>query len=364
MFYTRKELATRMSIFYTGNMLASSFSGLIAAGIFSEMDGKHGLAGWQWCVPLAHPTYTTSLTPSSKALHHPGRHLHRRLNPRRLPPPRLAAQNALAHSHRAATRPQPHLHRYHRPPRIRHLGVEGLARSGHRLAHVAVLPDGQHASVGKRLQELPAVSRQDARLQHNHHAGAHVPAVHRRGHRVDPGVALVRPLQRAHVAHDRLQAHRHRGLRDRSRHAQHRGALCRDHAVCWRDVWREQHHPVVDGGDAGPDGREEGGGDCDGEYDGQPCVRVHAVPVAGFGRAAVLAGNVGEHWVFRGRHHLCVDHADGANEAESEDEGGRPGVHELLRVLRELADSVGGHVDGLRRWRGRWGVQCWSYEIS
>ncbi|KAF4304818.1 putative mfs transporter protein [Botryosphaeria dothidea] len=48
MFYTRKELATRMSIFYTGNMLASAFSGLIAAGIFAQMDGKNGLAGWQW----------------------------------------------------------------------------------------------------------------------------------------------------------------------------------------------------------------------------------------------------------------------------------------------------------------------------
>ncbi|KAL1617833.1 hypothetical protein SLS54_007614 [Diplodia seriata] len=48
MFYTRKELATRMSIFYTGNMLASAFSGLIAAGIFAGLEGKHGLAGWQW----------------------------------------------------------------------------------------------------------------------------------------------------------------------------------------------------------------------------------------------------------------------------------------------------------------------------
>ncbi|KAK1487072.1 MFS transporter [Colletotrichum cuscutae] len=48
MFYTRKEIATRMAVFYTGNMLASAFSGLIAAGIFAGLDGKHGLAGWQW----------------------------------------------------------------------------------------------------------------------------------------------------------------------------------------------------------------------------------------------------------------------------------------------------------------------------
>lgn len=48
MFYTRKESATRMAIFYTGNMAASSFSGLIAAGIFEGLDKKNGLAGWQW----------------------------------------------------------------------------------------------------------------------------------------------------------------------------------------------------------------------------------------------------------------------------------------------------------------------------
>ena len=48
MFYTRKEMAIRLSLFYTGNMLASSVSGLIAAGIFAGLDKAHGLAGWQW----------------------------------------------------------------------------------------------------------------------------------------------------------------------------------------------------------------------------------------------------------------------------------------------------------------------------
>ncbi|KAF2829598.1 MFS general substrate transporter [Ophiobolus disseminans] len=46
-FYTRKELATRISILYSGNILASSFAGLIALGVF-ELDGVHGLAGWRW----------------------------------------------------------------------------------------------------------------------------------------------------------------------------------------------------------------------------------------------------------------------------------------------------------------------------
>jgi MFS family permease len=48
MFYTRKEIATRMSVFYTGNMAASAFSGLISAPIFAKLGGAHGLAGWQW----------------------------------------------------------------------------------------------------------------------------------------------------------------------------------------------------------------------------------------------------------------------------------------------------------------------------
>lgn len=47
-FYTRKEIATRISILYTGNILATAFAGLIAAGIFAGMDDVAGLAGWQW----------------------------------------------------------------------------------------------------------------------------------------------------------------------------------------------------------------------------------------------------------------------------------------------------------------------------
>ena len=47
-FYTRKEIATRISILYTGNILATAFAGLIAAGIFHGMSGTLGLAGWRW----------------------------------------------------------------------------------------------------------------------------------------------------------------------------------------------------------------------------------------------------------------------------------------------------------------------------
>ncbi|KAL3477231.1 major facilitator superfamily domain-containing protein [Aspergillus californicus] len=47
-FYTRKEIATRISILYTGNILATAFAGLIAAGIFHGMDDLGGVSGWQW----------------------------------------------------------------------------------------------------------------------------------------------------------------------------------------------------------------------------------------------------------------------------------------------------------------------------
>ncbi|KAK6948183.1 hypothetical protein Daesc_009947 [Daldinia eschscholtzii] len=43
-----REIATRMSIFFTGNMAASAFSGLISAPIFTGLGGVCGLAGWQW----------------------------------------------------------------------------------------------------------------------------------------------------------------------------------------------------------------------------------------------------------------------------------------------------------------------------
>ena len=46
-FYTRTEIAQRIAILYTGNILATAFAGLIAAGIF-QLDGVNGLAGWRW----------------------------------------------------------------------------------------------------------------------------------------------------------------------------------------------------------------------------------------------------------------------------------------------------------------------------
>lgn len=46
-FYTRKEIAFRISILYTGNILATAFAGLISIGVF-KMSGMAGLSGWRW----------------------------------------------------------------------------------------------------------------------------------------------------------------------------------------------------------------------------------------------------------------------------------------------------------------------------
>ncbi|CAH0044947.1 unnamed protein product [Clonostachys solani] len=46
-FYTRKEVATRIALLYCAQILATGLSGLIAAGVF-QMDGVKGLAGWRW----------------------------------------------------------------------------------------------------------------------------------------------------------------------------------------------------------------------------------------------------------------------------------------------------------------------------
>jgi MFS family permease len=46
--YTKKELALRTAMLYSGLTLATAFSGLLAAGIFSGLDGARGISGWRW----------------------------------------------------------------------------------------------------------------------------------------------------------------------------------------------------------------------------------------------------------------------------------------------------------------------------
>jgi len=46
--YTKKELALRMSIFYSGSLISGAFGNLIAGGILRGLAGKRGLTAWQW----------------------------------------------------------------------------------------------------------------------------------------------------------------------------------------------------------------------------------------------------------------------------------------------------------------------------
>lgn len=50
--YTRKEIATRIAVLYSAQMAGLSFSNLIAAGVFEGLNGARGLAGWRWYVSL------------------------------------------------------------------------------------------------------------------------------------------------------------------------------------------------------------------------------------------------------------------------------------------------------------------------
>ena len=46
--YTKKELNLRMSIFYSGSLLAGAFGNLIAGGILNGLDGAKGMRAWRW----------------------------------------------------------------------------------------------------------------------------------------------------------------------------------------------------------------------------------------------------------------------------------------------------------------------------
>lgn len=47
LFYTRKQLALRTAILYSGSQIGNAFGGLFALACL-QLDGAHGLEGWRW----------------------------------------------------------------------------------------------------------------------------------------------------------------------------------------------------------------------------------------------------------------------------------------------------------------------------
>ncbi|UPX12700.1 uncharacterized protein EKO05_0003239 [Ascochyta rabiei] len=48
LFNTRKKIATRISVLYSGNIFVTSFSRLIAEATFATLDDAHAMQGWKW----------------------------------------------------------------------------------------------------------------------------------------------------------------------------------------------------------------------------------------------------------------------------------------------------------------------------
>ncbi|KAH7052383.1 pantothenate transporter liz1 [Macrophomina phaseolina] len=46
--YTKTELAKRVAIFHMTAPLGSAFGGYLQAAVYTNLDGRHGLAGWRW----------------------------------------------------------------------------------------------------------------------------------------------------------------------------------------------------------------------------------------------------------------------------------------------------------------------------
>ena len=53
--YTKKELAVRISVLYAAGQMAGAFGGLLGSAIMAGMDGKAGLANWRWLCTFIFP---------------------------------------------------------------------------------------------------------------------------------------------------------------------------------------------------------------------------------------------------------------------------------------------------------------------
>jgi ACS family pantothenate transporter-like MFS transporter len=46
--YTRREIAKRIGLWFVAGPAGSAFSGYLQAAIYGNLNGLHGLAGWRW----------------------------------------------------------------------------------------------------------------------------------------------------------------------------------------------------------------------------------------------------------------------------------------------------------------------------
>lgn len=69
--YTKKELAARISILYVAAQISGAFGGLLGSAIMSGMNGKAGLPAWRWlCKLMMSPVFQEGLLTSSFNSHH------------------------------------------------------------------------------------------------------------------------------------------------------------------------------------------------------------------------------------------------------------------------------------------------------
>lgn len=117
LFYTSKEATTRMVVLYTGNMLASTFSSLISAGVIAGLDKKHGLAGSKVALPYPRRRHCRSghysLVYSTK----------------------FPTTNTLAYARRAKSCARPHCPRYN-SEESGHQHLDRTPRGMHRLLNL------------------------------------------------------------------------------------------------------------------------------------------------------------------------------------------------------------------------------------
>ncbi|KAF2813010.1 MFS general substrate transporter [Mytilinidion resinicola] len=74
--YKRSELPPRIAILYGSNILATAFSGLIAAGIISQMENKAGRPAWEWLFIIkGSMTIAIALLVMPVLLDYPGQHI-------------------------------------------------------------------------------------------------------------------------------------------------------------------------------------------------------------------------------------------------------------------------------------------------